>query len=214
MRAISEAFFIVCDPQRAEEITVADVQASFTGSADVIARAITSSESECESTGNAFGCATAQAKASAWASSTAEAYARAYAEAYSGCTPCDPNLTAQVTASTEGISSTFITLVADVFARAETLVCVQGDQAASAEAMSNCFAQAYATIMTTSVAQALIGGGCLKPTTEVFANAATSADFNRIESCLEEFETTGGGVTDTEGTTADVVRYLNVPLPC
>ena len=114
--------------------------------ASAAARAIADASGECTSTGNAFGCAKAQAQAAAWASATAEAHAHAYAEAFNGCGLCDTAGT-QVEASSEVIASTFVELMADVYAQAEIQVCVAGDQTSSASAWSNCFATAYARIV-------------------------------------------------------------------
>ena len=110
------------------------------------ARAIADAAGTCTSTGEAFGCAKAKAQAAAWASATAEAHAAAYAEAYNGCGICDPTAV-EATASAEVLASTFIELMADVYAQAEIQVCVAGDQTSSASAWSNCFATAYARIV-------------------------------------------------------------------
>ena len=82
------------------------------------ARAIADATGECTSNGNAFGCAAAAGQAAAWAASTAEAHAVAYAEAFNGCGICDQQGT-EASASAEVIASTFIELIADVYARAE-----------------------------------------------------------------------------------------------
>ena len=72
--------------------------------------------------------------------------ARGFAEAFKGCGVCDGRGT-EALASAEVLASSFVELIADVYARAEIEVCVQGDQSASASAWSNCFARAYARIV-------------------------------------------------------------------
>jgi hypothetical protein len=110
------------------------------------ARAISDAAGTCTSSGTAFGCAKAKSQAAAWAAATAEAHAHAYAEAFNGCGIC-PNTAVETSASAEVYASTFITLMADVYAQAEIQVCVAGNQSASARAWSNCFATAFARIV-------------------------------------------------------------------
>ena len=125
---------------------VQDIEVIWDVPAFAAARAITDAAGECTSTGKAFGCASAESQAAAWATATAEAHASAYAEAFNGCGVCDTAGT-QVEAAAEVLASTFQTLVADVYSRAEILVCVEGDQSSSAEAFSNCFATAYTRLV-------------------------------------------------------------------
>ena len=114
--------------------------------AQAVAAAIADAAGDCSSEGTAFGCAKAKAQAAAWASATDEAHAHAYAEAYNGCGVCEDAGTL-TEAAAEVIASTFIELMADVYARAEVEVCVAGDQVSSATAWSNCFAKAYTLIV-------------------------------------------------------------------
>ena len=111
------------------------------------ARAIADASGECTSEGKAFGCAKAASQAAAWASATAEAHAYAYAEAFNGCGLCDQRGT-EASAAAEVVASSFVELMADVYARAEVEVCVQGNQSASATAWSNCYARAYARLVS------------------------------------------------------------------
>ena len=114
--------------------------------AQAVAAAIADAAGDCSSEGTAFGCAKAKAQAAAWASATAEAHAHAYAEAYNGCGVCKDAGTL-TKAAAEAIASTFIELMADVYARAEVEICVVGDQVSSATAWSNSFARSYTLIV-------------------------------------------------------------------
>lgn len=205
--AVASAFFIVCDPNRVTDIDPVDVEGPFTSAADAAARAITAASADCTSSGNAVGCATAQAQATAWASATAEAYATAWAEAYNGCGTCEEGIVAQATASNEAISETFIQLTADAFARAEVEVCVIGNQSASAEAMSSCFAKAWAKVFTQAIANALISGKCDLAKAKVFVDAVTSAEYTTVETCAQSTATTGNGEASTDSGSAEAVRF-------
>ena len=125
---------------------VQDVEVIWDVPAFAAARAIADAAGTCTSNGKAFGCTKDKAQAAAWASATAEAHAHAYAEAFNSCGLCDTAGT-EVSASAEVIASTFIDLMADVYAQAEIQVCVAGDQTSSASAWSNCYATAYARIV-------------------------------------------------------------------
>ena len=140
----------MCDPERDTQIDPKDVEIIWDVPAYAAAQAIADASGTCTSSGTAFGCAKAKAQAAAWAAATAEAHAAAYAEAYNGCGQCHPDTAIEATAAAEAIASTFIELMADVYARAEIEVCVNGDQSASATAWSNCFARAYARIVRSS----------------------------------------------------------------
>ena len=144
--AVAESFDILCNADREDQIDERDMHIIWDVPAVAAARAIADASGTCTSSGNAFGCAKAKAQAAAWASATAEAHALAYAEAFNGCGVCEDAGT-EVSASAEVLASTFIELMADVYARAEIEVCVQGDQSSSATAWSNCFAQAYTRIV-------------------------------------------------------------------
>ena len=204
--AVASAFFIVCDPNRETAIDPVDVEGPFTAAADAAAKVITSASADCESSGNAVGCATARAKAAAWAFATAEAFAGAWAEAYNGCGTCDKGVVTEATASSEALASTFVELTADAFARSEVEVCVQGDQSASAQAMSKCFAKAWTKVSTQAVAHALISGRCDLSKAQVFVDAVTSAEYTTVESCSESTATDGNGEASTDGGSAEAVR--------
>jgi hypothetical protein len=201
--AVAEAFAIACNP--ASPVLVADVEGVFVAAAIVVAETIADAAATCTSNGNAFGCAQAQAQANAWASATAEAYARAYAEAINKCPACAGSLQ-QATSSAEVVASSFLERVADVYARAEVQVCVAGNDNASAEAYSKCFAAAYAKASAKAVAEAIVGEGCNTANTDVFVKAATAIDFTTIESCSQTTSVTDGGSADTSGNDAEVVR--------
>lgn len=206
MSAVADAFNIVCDPERTSEIKPDEIEGVFVATADVLARAITSASADCSSSGNAVGCAAAQAQASAWASATAEAHARAYAEAFNKCGGCDKTAVTKATASNEALASSFVELVADVYARAEVEVCVKGTESASAEAMSNCFADGFAKVSTQAIAMALVSGKCKINNADVFVDAVTSATYTTLESCAESTSTTGEGSANSDGTSAESVR--------
>jgi hypothetical protein len=205
--AVADAFLIACDPTRTEPLQPFEVEGPFTGAARAVATAIAKASATCTSSGKAFGCAQAQAQANAWARATAEAYARAYGEAVNKCGTCDPTVV-EASSSAEVIASSFVDLVADVYARAEVQVCVNGNDNASAEAYSNCFAKAYALVSTKAVAEALVSGKCTTAKTDVFVQAVTTADYSDIESCAEITSKTPGAVADTSGTSAEAVRSL------
>ena len=166
------------------------------------ARAIADAAGTCTSTGKAFGCAKAKAQAAAWASATAEAHAHAYAEAFNGCGLCDTAGT-QVEASSEVIASTFVELMADVYAQAEIQVCVAGDQTSSARAWSNCFAMAYARLNAKAIAGSWISGNCVNAKASVAVQALTDADYGVIEGCAQGDVGSGNGSGDTSGSTAE-----------
>lgn len=221
MSAVAEAFYIICDPNRADDIRVEEIEGPFFAAADAIARAITSASAECNSVGNAVGCATAKATATAWASATAEAHAVAYAEAFNGCAAngsCNKQAVASATASAENLASSFIELTADAYARAEVEVCVRGTQSASAEAMSSCFAKSWAKVSTQAIAMATVSGQCKIPKAEVFVEAVTNFKYTVVESCSETKATTGNGEADPGGGSADAVRLFALRLvlafPC
>ena len=141
------------------------------------ARAIADAAGTCTSTGKAFGCAKAKSQAAAWASATAEAHARATAEAFNGCGLCGDKGT-QTEAAAEVVASSFVELMADVYAQAEIQVCVAGDQTASASAWSNCYAAAYAKIVRLrSTSQPL--PACLLLRWITFCSCAESRVFKR-----------------------------------
>ena len=171
-----------------------------------VAQAIADASGDCTSTGKAFGCATAESQAAAWASATAEAHAAAYAEAYNGCGACDPQTAVEATASSEVLASTFIELMADVYARAEILVCVKGDQSASATAWSNCFAKAFTHINAKAIADSLVAGACQYAHAEVFVRAVTDAKYTNVAGCEQGDSGSGNGSGDATGSDAEAVR--------
>jgi hypothetical protein len=136
----------MCHPDLANQIDVQDVEVIWDVPAFATARAIADASGTCTSSGTAFGCAKAKSQAAAWAAATAEAHAGAYAQAFNGCGIC-PDNAVETSASAEVYASTFIELMADVYAQAEIQVCVAGTQSSSATAWSNCFAHAFTRIV-------------------------------------------------------------------
>jgi hypothetical protein len=137
--AVVDAFAVACEP--GFEGPIDRVEQIFRGAASASARAIADAQAECVSQGNAFGCATATATAKAWARATAEAWAQAVATATNNC-----GCLTDADAFAFGQASTFIDLIADVYARAEVHACVEGNAESKAGAWSNCFATAFTKI--------------------------------------------------------------------
>jgi hypothetical protein len=202
---VADAFVIACNPDRSSPVLVAEVEGVFVAAAGVVATAIAKAAATCTSNGNAFGCAQAQAQANAWASATAEAYARAYAESINKCPICAGSQQ-QASSSAEVVASSFLELIVDVYARAEVQVCVAGNDNASAEAFSKCFAAAYAKVSAKAVAEAFVSEGCNTAQTDVFVKAATAIDYTTVESCAQTTSVTDGGSADTSGNDAEAVR--------
>jgi hypothetical protein len=208
---VADAFLIACNPARTSPVEVIEIEGPFTAAASVVATAIAKASATCTSNGNAFGCAQAQSQASAWASATAEAYAKAYAEAINKCPAC-PKSSQQATSSAEVVASSFLELIADVYARTEVQVCVAGNDNASAEAFSKCFASAYAKLGASAVAKAFVKEGCSSANTNTFVDAATAINYGTIESCAQTTSVTpeapgiSGAAADTAGNNADAVR--------
>ena len=175
------------------------------------AEAIADAAGECSTEGTAFGCAKAESQAAAWAASTAEAHAVAYAEAYNACGACDPDTAFETSAAAEAIASSFIELMADVYARAEIQVCSEGDGTASATAWSNCWATAFTRINAKAVADSLVAGGCQYAHAEVFVRAVTDATYTNIAGCEQGDSGSGNGSGSADGSTAEAVR---TPLAC
>ena len=207
--AVASAFATACQPGYSGALD--DLKDKYTTQAAVaVAQAVADASVECTSSGNAFGCAKAESSAGAWASATAEANAHAISEAFGGCSTCH-GTAVEVSAAAENLASSFLSLSADVFARAEVVACVRGDQAASAQAFSNCFAEAYAQVFARASAYALIEGKCLTEDATVKVRAATKADFTENSSC-DVFDSASGNASgDTSGSSAEAVRSCSPP---
>lgn len=177
--------------------------------AAAVAKAVTESQADCVSKGNAFGCASATATAEAWAESKAEAHVAAVASAYD---ECEKRWGCPVNAGSLSVAkaSTFIHMVVDTFSKSEVYACTKGNSHAWAGAYANCAAAAYAKIWTEAYAKAYLQTGCAKSVAATKVHAEVNAEWYTIEGCDKyddsHYHGTGSAGSSTHGSGAHVVR--------
>lgn len=154
--------------------------------AGAVAKAVTATQADCVTEGNAFGCASATATAAAWAEAKAEAHAYAVASAYDTCQKRYPDCKINTAALSVAQASTFIEMTVDVFSRSEVYACSEGDSSAWATAYSKCAAVAYAKIWTEAYAKSFLQTGCAKSEAAAVVGAETGAEWYTIEGCQRD----------------------------
>lgn len=171
--------------------------------AGAVAKAITGTQADCVSKGNAFGCASATAAAEAWAAATAEAHAYAVASAYDKCQELYPShCKVNTGALSVAQASTYIELAVEAFSDSEVYACTKGDSHAWAAAYSKCAASAYAKVWTKAYAKSYLLTGCAKSDAAAQVGVETGAEWFTIEHCEKDGDAYSSGyAADADWTT-------------
>ena len=175
--------------------------------ASAVAKAVTESQADCVSKGNAFGCASATATAEAWAEAKAEAHVAAVASAYDECEQlwgCPVEVSSLAIAK----ASTFIHMVVDAFSHSEVYACTKGNSGAWAAAYADCAAVAYAKIWTEAYAKAYLKTGCAKAEAATQVHAETNAEWYTTEGCDKDHDADYYGTASSGATNGDSYTHV------
>eukprot|EP00892_Ulva_mutabilis_P010005 jgi/Ulvmu1/7377/UM036_0037.1 len=193
VNAVSSVMTEFCRDDFDGELAVASASAKDWGKA--IVAVLTTAQAECMTSGQAFGCASASSTAVAWAAASAEAHAAAVASSAEECA-CIAD--AESYAAIAG--SEFVELIADAMGQAQAQACSKGNQRSVASAFASCGAAAYADVMTSTFARAMLEGECWDTEVATVVGIDIEAQFRSIEGCEFEETTTGAANASADGT--------------